>query len=182
MPTVKGKTEVRDFFAQIPQALETKILRGAARAAAKVVADEAKLRVISSEVRGSIRISTKQEQNGQVIAKVQTKGSGAYLAPWLEYGTAPHFISAGDSGFSASKLTQKANREGAYSEVGTRALKIGNSYVTGAVAHPGARPHPFLRPALDTKAGEAISEAQAYINTRLAREGLGGAEVPEGDE
>lgn len=182
MPTVKGKTEVRDFFAQIPAALETKILRGAARAAARVVADEAKVRSISSEVTDSIKISTRQEQDGRVIAKVQTKGQGAYLAPWLEYGTSPHFISAGDSGLSTSKLTQKANREGAYSETATRSLKIGNTYVSGAVAHPGARPHPFMRPALDLKAGEAIAEAQAYINTRLAREGIGGAGVPEGDE
>jgi len=182
MATIKGKTEVRHFFAQIPAALETKILRGAARAAAKVVADEAKMQVTSDQVRGAIKISTRQEETGRVIAKVQVKGKGAYLGPWLEFGTSPHFISAGDSGFSPSKLTQKANREGAYSETATRSLKIGNTYVSGTVIHPGARPHPFLRPALDLKAAEAIAEAQAHINTRLAREGIGGAEVPEADE
>lgn len=176
MPTVKGRAEVRNYIKQIPQALETKILRGAARAAARVVADEAKMRTQSSEVRDAIGISTKQEESGRVIAKVQVKGPGAYLAPWEEYGTAPHYISVDDSqrkGMSVGRINKKA-KEGV--------LVINGEPVGKTVLHPGARPHPFLRPSLDLKASEAIAEAQSYITTRLAREGLGGAEVPEGDE
>lgn len=176
MATVKGKADVSRYFAQIPAALETKILRGAARAAAKVVADEAKMRSISSEVTDAIKISTRQEESGRVIAKVQTKGAGAYLAPWLEYGTDPHFISVAESerrGMSIGRINRGV-KDGS--------LVIGGEYVGATVFHPGARPHPFLRPALDLKAAEAIAEAQSYINARLAREGIDGADVPEVDE
>ncbi|MDR7101521.1 HK97 gp10 family phage protein [Croceicoccus sp. BE223] len=176
MPTVKGRAEVRAFMAAIPEALETKILRGAARAAAQVVADEAKDRVVSSEVRGAIKVSTKQEVAGQVIARIQTKGPGAYIAPWLEYGTSQHFITVDDSqrnGLSVGSINRKA-KEGV--------LVINGTPVGKTVLHPGARPHPFMRVSLDLKAGEAIAAAQEYINARLAREGLGGAEVSEGDE
>jgi len=176
MPTVKGKTDVKAYFAAIPPALEEKILRGAARRAAKVIADEAKLRTQSSEVRDSIKIETRPAEQGRVVSKVKTQGPGAYLAPWEEYGTAPHYISVDDSqrkGMSVGRINRKA-KEGV--------LVINGEPVGKTVLHPGARPHPFLRPALDLKAGEAIAEAQAYINTRLAREGIGGAEVPEGDE
>ncbi|MDR7102990.1 HK97 gp10 family phage protein [Croceicoccus sp. BE223] len=208
MPTVKGRAEVRAYMASIPEALETKMLRGAGRAAARVVADEAKERVISSEVRAAIKVSTKQEQAGQVIARVQVKGRGAYLAPWLEYGTSPHLIAPGDSGLSARALNKRAKnsgvlrqgvlrqedsglvRVGGYEyQVGPRrartednVLRIKDKFVGGAVLHPGARPHPFLRVSLDLKAGEAIAAAQGYINARIAREGLGGPDVPEGDE
>lgn len=203
MPTVKGRAEVRAYMASIPEALETKILRGAGRAAAHVIADEAKDRVISSKVRAAIKVSTKQEVAGQVIARVQVKGPGAYLGPWLEYGTSPHLISAGDAGLSARALNKRARKSGVLRKedsglvrVGgydymngprgqrdeSDALKIKDKFVGGAVMHPGARPHPFLRVSLDLKAGDAIAAAQGYINARLAREGLGGAEVPEREE
>ena len=49
---------------------------------------------------------------------------------------------------------------------------INGHFVGTAVHHPGARPHPFLRPALDTKEGEAIAAAQSYINGRVWPAGI----------
>ncbi|QNE04687.1 HK97 gp10 family phage protein [Croceicoccus marinus] len=182
MATVKGKQEMSAFFANLPSKLQENVLRGAMRAAAKVVADEAKENCISEDVRKSIKISSRAHDDGRVVAKVKTAGKGAFMAPWLEYGTDPHFISAGDSGFSPRKLTQKANREGAYSETATRSLKIGNTYVSGTVTHPGARPHPFLRPALDLKGDEAIRAAQAHIDKRLAKEGYNTPDMDDAED
>lgn len=173
MPTVRGRDEVKSYIASVPVALENKILRGAARAAAKIVADEAKARSHSDLVAQSVKISTRQDAPGRVIAKVQTKGPGAYLAPWQEYGTEPHFIKVADAdrqGMSVGKVN---------SAVKSGAINIGGDFVTGTVLHPGARPHPFMRPALDTKADAAVAAAQGYINVRVAREGLGGAGVEE---
>lgn len=168
MPTVRGKEDVRAFIAQVPVVMETKVLRGAARAAAKIVAEEAKARSISDLVAQSVKISTRQIEQGRVIAKVQTKGPGAYMAPWLEYGTDPHFITVADSerrGMSIGRVNRS---------VKNGSLVIGGNFVGETVFHPGARPHPFMRPALDTKADEAVRAAQDYINVRVARGMTGG--------
>lgn len=168
MVTVKGKSEVRAFMARAPGEIEDKVLRGAARAAAKIVADEARLRTQSSEVRGAIKVATRKD-TGTIIAKVQVKGPGAYLAPWEEYGTDPHFISVDDSqrrGMSIGRINKKA-KEGS--------LVIAGNFVGKTVHHPGARPHPFLRPALDTKEAEAIVAAQGYITSRITPAGIIGS-------
>jgi HK97 gp10 family phage protein len=173
MATVKGASEVKAFFAQLPAQLESKLLRGAARAAANVVAAEAKERSVSSAVTNAIKVATKEE-DGRIIGKVQVKGRGAYLAPWLEYGTDPHFISVDDNqrnGMSVRKVNQSVDDKAS--------LKIGDKFVGATVFHPGAQPHPFLRPALDSKEGEAIKAAQHYITSRVSRAGIMGSD--EGD-
>jgi len=164
MPTVKGKQEMNAFFANLPGKLQENVLRGAAKAAAKVVAEEAKQRTQSSEVRDAIKTDSKVE-HGKVTARVKVQGPGAYLGPWEEYGTSPHYISVDDSqrmGMSVGRINRKA-KEGV--------LVINGEPVGKTVLHPGARPHPFLRPALDLKADEAIRAAQAHIDKRLAKEG-----------
>ena len=182
MPTVRGKAGVQAYMASIPAKME-KVLRGAARKAAKIVADEAKERIGARTVevaagqripfRDTVKVATKIEP-GRIVARVQVKGPGSYIGPWLEYGTSPHFISVDDSvrgGMSVGRINKKA-AEGS--------LVINGHFVGATVWHPGARPHPFLRPALDTKQAEAIAAAQAYINTHVTRAGIIGAE--EGDE
>jgi hypothetical protein len=172
MPTVRGRDQVRAYIAGAPEQLR-KVLRGAARAAAKVVAEEAKDRSISSDVSGAIKVATR-ESEGRVVAMVQVKGEGAYIAPWLEYGTAPHFISVDDTqrqGMSVGRVN-KSLKEGS--------LIINGQFVGSTVFHPGARPFPFLRPALDTKEREALAAAQKYINARVRPEGIVGTD--EGDE
>lgn len=168
MATVRGSADVRRFIAQLPAELERKVLRGAGRAAAKIIAAEAKERSVSSEVVAAIKTKVTSSE-GKVMARVQVRGPGAYIAPWLEYGTSPHFISVDDSqrGGRSVKRINKETKEGS--------LVIGDAFVGSTVFHPGARPHPFLRPALDVKAGEAIAAAQSYINARISRAGIAGA-------
>jgi HK97 gp10 family phage protein len=178
MPTSKGGSAVRSFIAGLPAEIEGKLLRGAARAAATVVADEAKSRTHSSRVRGAIRVAT-SAQEGRIVAKVQVKGPGAYLAPWEEYGTRPHLISVDESqrhGMSIGRINKLASEPGQ-----NHSLVIGGKFVGKTVMHPGAKPHPFLRPALDTKEGEAIEAAQAYIDARITPGGITGDQV-EGDD
>jgi hypothetical protein len=172
MPTVRGKREVQAYIALAPDQMQ-KVLRGAARTAAKVIAEEAKRRSISSEVAGAIKVATRQDGD-RVLAMVQVKGEGAYIAPWLEYGTAPHFISVDDTqrrGMSVGRVN-KSLKEGS--------LIINGQFVGTTVFHPGARPHPFLRPALDAKERDAIAAAQIYINARVRPDGIVGTD--EGDD
>lgn len=177
MVTTRGRAEVRQFIGNLPQEIDTKLLRGAARAGARVIAAEARTRCISSEVRSSIKVATKDE-DGRMVGKVQTKGRGAYIAPWLEYGTSPHFISVDESqrgGMSVGKLNRLAKGDGS-----NHSLVIGGKFVGATVLHPGARPHPFMRPALDTKEVEAVKAAQAFIDRRVSRAGI--ASGPDGGD
>lgn len=174
MPTSKGGSEVRRYLAQLPGEIERKLLRGAGRAAAKVVAEEAKARSISSEVASAVKVKV-ESGDGRVTARIQVKGPGAYIAPWLEYGTSGHFISVDDSqrmGMSVGRINKQA-KEGS--------LVIAGAFVGTTVWHPGARPHPFLRPALDLKQGEAIAAAQSFINSRVGRGGIRGTPDGEGE-
>ena len=173
MAYVRGQSATKAFIAQLPEKLRDRVLRGAARAAAKIVAAEAQERSISREVAAAVKVKTERDGD-RIIAKVQVKGPGAFIAPWLEYGTDPHFISIDDSqrgGRSVRKVNELA-RAGS--------LVIGGQFVGQTVLHPGARPHPFLRPALDTKEAEAVAAAQGYINARVGPSGISGSD--EGDE
>lgn len=175
MPTVRGRSDVKRFMAQLPAQIEGNVLRGAARAAATVVAVEAKLRSNSREVADAVKVSSAGAKDGRVIAKVQVKGPGAYLAPWQEYGTAPHFIRVDESqrqGMSVGRINT-LHKSGS--------LVIGGHFVGDTVFHPGARAHPFLRPALDMKEGEAIAAAQTYINSRVTRSGIVGSDDIAGE-
>lgn len=168
MPTVTGKDAVQRYFAQVPAQMG-KLLKGAGRVAAKVIADEAKARSISSEVSAAIKTKV-SEADGRIVARVQVKGKGAYIAPWLEYGTSPHFISVDESqrgGRSIGRINKQVKEAD-----GNHSLVIGGKFVGDTVFHPGARPHPFLRPALDIKGRDAIAAAQQYINSRVKRAGI----------
>lgn len=172
MASLKGRTERKRFIAAVPGEVK-KVLRGAVREAAKVVAEEAKVRVVSDKVRDAIKVSTKADE-GRVIAKVQVRMGGYNLPLWLEYGTDPHFISV-DASQRGGMGIRRINDE---TRKGT--LVINGKPVGATVWHPGARAHPFMRPALDAKEGEARNAAQAYINSRIGKAGIRADDI--GDE
>lgn len=175
MAGMTGRNEVRQFIAAIPAQME-KILRGAGRTAARVIADEARLRCISSEVREAIKLQTEVDEGVRVIARVVVKGRGAFIAPWLEYGTDPHFISVADDqrkGLSVRTINER---------VKAGSLVINGKFVGETVFHPGARPNPFLRPALDVKEADARAAAQNYINARVSKAGINAAGETSGDQ
>lgn len=164
---LKGGPELMQFLDQLPPKLEKNVLRGALRAGANVIRDEARANVPvkSGKLRRAIKTDTVTD-GGLIKARVKLRGPHWFIGPFLEFGVAPHFIAAGDSGLSARKLTQRLNRSGGSNEPGG-AMKIGGQFVTGAVLHPGIPARPFLRPALDTRANEALRAVGAYMEQRL---------------
>ena len=146
MKHVKGLSDLNKFLQQLPAKVEANILRGALRAGAVVVREEmrATVPVDTGTLKAGLKISTNRRR-GQVSAKVKATGKHAYIAPWLEYGTAAH------------KITAKKGK----------GLFFGGLFVKG-VQHPGARPKPFLRPALDGRAQDAVVAAAQYMKRRLA--------------
>ena len=172
--TVKGLVALQAALDSLPAKIEANIMRGALRAGAKVMLDEAKRLVPVGDpsaenkrlyggrpglLRDSIRIKTKLKA-GKVTASV-VAGGDPYYARFVEYGTKPHIIKAGPGKF----------------------LPLGNGFLK-SVQHPGARKRPFMRPALDTGTGRATQAAADYIRQRLANKH--GIDVPaplqDGDE
>ena len=142
---VKGLADLNKFLQQLPVKIEQSVLRGALRAGANVVMAEAKANVPveSGQLRDGLKVST-SSRRGRVTAKVKATGKHAHIAPWLEYGTAAHKITAKGKG-----------------------MFFGGLFVKG-VQHPGSRPKPFMRPALDGRAQDAVSAAARYMKQRLA--------------
>lgn len=175
MAAVRGREQVRRFMQQLPEQIEKRLLRGAARAAIDVVADEARLRVTSDLVRDAIKTSVKKRE-GTIVAKANVDGQWPNsVGIWLEYGTEPHAISVdleASGGRTAGRLN-RLNKQGS--------LVIGGQFVGATVMHPGSRPYPFMRPALDNKESEAMAAAQGYINARVTKGGIAGTDDGGGE-
>lgn len=171
---LKGGKELSAFLAAFPKKLQDGAVRSALTAAAKPIRDQARALAPrqTGELARSIKTgSPKVNSDGTVSIKVRTdpkNNNHAFLGLFFEYGTAPHFISPGDSGKSVRLLNRAALRDGANSDVASGKMRVGNLWVTGAVMHPGMAARPFMRPALDMKANEAINAFGARVQSYLS--------------
>lgn len=176
MPTVKGRAAAYAFIDNLPQEVETKLLRGAARAGANVIADDAKERAASDEVKEGITVRVKREPD-RIVGTIGVVGAWARsLGIWAEYGTDPHYISVDDTQRGGRSIG-RVNRE-----VKSGSLVINGQAVGKTVFHPGARKAPFLRPALDLSSAQAVAAAQAFITARVTRAGIVGPVDSEDDD
>lgn len=163
---VKGLKELQQFLDQLPAKMEANIMRGALRAGAKPIAEEARknaptgepsdtakrrYRVYAGALRDSIRITSRiDHRNSNVVAsvkaggKVRRTGADVFYANFLEFGTNPH---------------------------------------GGGSLNPGIAPQPFMRPAIDSQSEAAVTATGEYIKKRLAtKHGLNTADIEIGIE
>lgn len=142
---VKGMRELNQFLQQLPVKLERNVLRGALRAGAKPVQEQAKRDAPrdTGKLAEGIKIGTKAK-GGRVVANVKLTGPHAHIGRWLEYGVAAHQITASTGGW----------------------LFFGGNFAK-AVQHPGIPARPFMRPALDSQAQAAVVAAAQYMKRRL---------------
>jgi HK97 gp10 family phage protein len=156
---VKGLRELSAAMQELPAKLERNVLRGGLRAGANVIKPVAQSNIQSQSGRlaASLRVGT-GTRGGRVTGYVRTR---LFYAPFVEFGTQSHTIEPG----------------------ARRALSIGGLFVA-SVDHPGARPHPFMRPAFDSQATAAVVAMAEYIKARLAtKNGIDTAHIMiEGDE
>jgi hypothetical protein len=173
--------------------MRKQVLPGAARAGAKVIAQEAKtiLGPRRADAGGGNKVLIAdgvkvrvRNRDDRVVARVRVTGPVAYVARWLEYGTDPHFISV-DPNYRQGMTARRTNdriRDGDGALNST--LIINGQPVGRTIFHPGtdAEKTAFLRPAADRKRDEATAAAQAYIRARVTRAGIRAADSDEDDE
>lgn len=152
---IDGMAELEKALGELPVKLERNVMRGALRAGAKVIADEARRKAPrdDGDLQKSIRVSSRVVR-GQPTVTVKAGGAkkgeyDVFYAHMVERGTTAHFIKP------------KKAKSLFFAGLAHKVAK-----------HPGAKKHPFMRPALDTKAGAALEAVKAYIRKRLTKEGI----------
>jgi hypothetical protein len=146
---VKGQIELERFFDEVPGRIQKNILRGAMRAGAQELRDAAQenLRRNGSVKTGKLLMGLEvgTRVNGDVVTGyVRTTGEHAFIGPLLEYGTRPHTITAKNKGL----------------------LFFGGLFAKN-VRHPGFRPKPFMRPAVDTSGAAVLNASSEYFEGRM---------------
>lgn len=139
---VEGVEDVKQALRALPQRIATNVIRGALRAGAVVIANEAKqlVPVRRGVLRKSIKVSSRVK-NGLITVSVKAGGKGARHAHLVELGTKPHLIPRGS--------------------------RRGFKTVSAPIRHPGAKAKPYMRPAFNNKVRAAIDAITAYIEKRL---------------
>lgn len=146
---VTGLAELQVLLDELPAKIEGNVVRGGLRAAAKVVEAEAKRLCPvgkTGALRDSIHVSMRSK-HGHISATVKAGGKKAFYAHMVEYGTARHWIKP--------KYRKSLFVAGLMKE---------------AVDHPGAKKAPFMRPAIDGKATDAIQAMADYLRDRIPKE------------
>lgn len=162
---VTGLKELQAFLDQLPAKLERNVMRGALRAGAtKELLPEVQANLLSEgavktgELIAGLKVKT-GARGGKVTASVIATGPHAYIGKWIEYGVKAHKIA-----------------------VKTGWLFFGGIFAK-VVQHPGLRPRPFMRPALDRAGSAAVVAAANYMKERLeAKNGLDTADIQVGDQ
>ncbi len=186
---VSGLPELQKLLDTLPVKIEKNILRGALRAGMKVIQPfaQSNVRSVSGLLANGLKIGTRATA-GTVVGKLSAKGPHGYVAMWVEFGTRPHFISVSEKERPINmRLSTRRGRLVRVSMTtinrAIRSLKIAGNFVGPTVFHPGANPHPFMRPALDAQAQKATIAVAEYIKRRLeTKHGLDTAHIMiEGD-
>lgn len=164
---VAGLKELSKILEQLPKNIERNVVTGAVRAGLIVLRTEARARVAVDDgaLRKSIRISVdrKAAKRGFVQAKLIAGNKDAWYSHFIEFGTASYYTGKGKSVGKPYKIKPKKGK------AAKRALKYAGKF-SKSVMHPGIRPRPFMRPAIDAKQNEMLDAFRSYIVTRLPDE------------
>jgi hypothetical protein len=149
---VTGLSDLQALLDTLPAKVEANLLRAAMRKGANVILKEARGNLAASGsvdtgvLAKGLKVSTNRS-GGTVTASVKARGEHAYIANWIEYGVAAHGVK---KGADRSKGTGQDGK-----------------------LHPGFTERPFLRPAMDTRAADALLAVGESLKERLAtKQGL----------
>lgn len=182
--TITGGRELDQLLQTLPTKMQKNINRAGLRAGAVVLREEVRnnVPVQSGDLRKSIRI-TSRARGADVSVSVKAGDSVAYYARFVEFGTRPHLIKVDDRDRGINRRTGNRLSITTINRQQRRSLAIGGTLVGPSVMHGGARPQPFMRPAVDSALPRAIEAITAKIRERLSRQGLDSpAPVPSDPE
>jgi HK97 gp10 family phage protein len=148
---IKGLSELQAQLDMLADNVQRKLMRGALRAGQKTVLEKARSEVhsVSGDLTSSLRVST-SARNGVVKATVKVGNTKAFYAHMVEFGTAAHLIEPKNG----------------------KALTLGGREYA-SLDHPGAKKHPFMRPALDAAAVQnspAFLAVVDYLTNKISKE------------
>lgn len=176
---IGGGRELQELLDTLPGKMQKNINRAGLRAGAAVLLPAVKqnIPVDQGDLRDSARV-TSRAKGAEVSASVKVGNKKAWYANLVEYGTKPHYIKVSDvdrgPGRGIGRRGTAARRETLASirTVNRRVLQIGANFVGPSVHHPGTRPQPFMRPAIDEKLPEVLRAVTKKIHERLTKQGL----------
>lgn len=181
---IRGLSELHRTLQHLPEDLEKKVLKGALRASARVFRDAARAKapVDDGDLKKSIRVkSSAKKGQWRLRAQVVAGDKTAFYSHMVEFGTAKHIIAArtrvqrktrrGMRDLSLKTMNKMLHNSSLRLD-GAGSLRIGDKFVGPAVMHPGAAPHPFMRPAFDEQAGAAVDAFAAYVRTHIDEESI----------
>lgn len=188
---VQGLAELQRTLDTLPAKLEANLIRAALRAGAKVIADEAKRRVpvqqgdLRASIRASVRIKPRLGRVEAIIkagrgkpagvtymagGKLMVRDASAFYAHMVERGTKRHWIKVSPNA-RPTRITRRGVRAYSLNTINKMAyrgsLVIGGNFVGESLIHPGARPKPFMAPALQAKARAALDAFADTLRRRI---------------
>jgi len=162
---IEGMADLHKLLQTLPAKVEGNVMRGALRAGQKVFqeAAQAAVPVDQGALRDSIKIKFKarSQKHGVVRMHLTAGNKVAWYAHLVEFGTASFYTGKGSKSKRKPYKIKPTRRTGA--------LYFGGK-VLEEVTHPGIKPQPFMRPALDGYQQQALDATVAYIRTRLPKE------------
>lgn len=189
---VTGLAETLRALDLLPDRLRTNGVRQMLSAMADPIIEEARLRVPrkSGKLAKAIRKgSPRKDEDGtfRIRIYVDERRENGFLGYFLENGVRPHWIKVPDA--ELAQVPQGRRRQSRATKMknlntGIRAgsLVINGNFVGPYVFHPGIARHPFLVPALDVRADDAIAaggvKLKAFlegVKTRTGYDALAGA-------
>lgn len=180
---VKGLAELDRYLSALPKNMQKGAYRAGLVAAARPIRDEARLLAPKETGKMAKAIKTgaaRQNPDGTFSITIRLDGEHSYLGLFQEYGVAAHLIKVAEDikptktkkdGRVVPLSIGKINRM-----VDVGSLVIGENFVGPMVHHPGHAAHPFMRPALDAKADEAVKAFAGRIRDYI--EGKTGFAAP----
>lgn len=168
---IRGLRDLHELLQRFPARIERNVVQGALRAGANVVAKRAKeiagISKRTGELQKSIRVSASKQKGssqGRVSVRVVAGNEKAFYAHLIEYGTGSFYQGTGTKSKRAPfSIKPKRGR-------GKKALAFGDDSVYSSVVHPGIRPRPFMRSALDSTQEQYLRAIIKYTVKRIEKE------------
>lgn len=166
--TIKGLKELDDLLKQLPAEIEANLMRSAMRSGLKEIGGIAKQmlaaegHVQSGELQRSIRVTFDKKQEskyGWMRGRLLAGNKRAWYAHILEFGSGKYYTGKGVKSKRAQYVIKAKNK---------RALFFAGSAIE-SVVHPGVKPAPYMRPALDSGAQRAINAVAEYLTNGIPR-------------